>query len=72
MTVDDIRLKKIKGEKNKSKLNWQKLKENSDPFKYNIETKLKYMKTQETGIKSSNERWKDLKDILYKGAVESL
>ena len=30
------------------------------------------MKTQETELKSSNERWKELKDILYKGAVESL
>ena len=46
------------------KLNLQKLKENPDPFKYNIETKLESTKTQETGIKSSNERWTDLKDIL--------
>ena len=30
------------------------------------------MKTQATGTKSSNERWKELKVILYKGAVESL
>ena len=50
----------------------QKLKENPDPFIYNFETKLESMKTQQTGIKSSNERWKELKDILYKGAVESL
>ena len=30
------------------------------------------MKTQQTGIKSSNERWKEIIDILYKGAVQSL
>ena len=30
------------------------------------------MKMQETLINSSNERWKEFKDILYKGAVESL
>ena len=30
------------------------------------------MKTQETGIKKSNERWKELKEILYKEEVESL
>ena len=72
MTVDDKRLKMIKGGKKKRKLNLQKLKENPDPFKNNIETKLESMKTQETGIKSSNERWKELKDILYKGAVKSL
>ena len=71
MTVDDIRLKKIKRGKKKRKLNLQKLKE-TDPFKNNIESKLESMKTQETGLKSSNERWKELKDILYKGAVESL
>ena len=47
----------IKGGKSKRKLNLnlQKFKENPDPSKYNIETKLKSMKTQETGIKSSNE-----------------
>ena len=50
----------------------QKLKENPDPLKDNIKTKLESMKTQDTGIKSSNERWKDLKDILDKGVVESL
>ena len=72
MTVDDIRLKKIKRGKKKRKLNLQKLKENPDQFKNNIESKLESMKTQETGLKSSNERWKELKDILYKGAVESL
>ena len=30
------------------------------------------MRLEEPGIKSSNERWKELKDIMYKGAVESL
>ena len=30
------------------------------------------MKTQEAGIKISNKRWKEFKDILYKGAVVSL
>ena len=39
---------------------------------YDIETKLEFMKTQETGIMSSNEKWKELKDIMYKEAVESL
>ena len=72
MTVDDIKLKKIKRGKNKRKLNSQKLKENPDPFKNSIETKMESMKTQETGIKSSNERWEELKDILYKETVESL
>ena len=30
------------------------------------------MKKQQTGIKSSNKRWKELRDILYKGAVQIL
>ena len=30
------------------------------------------MKTQESGINSSNERWKELKDTMLKGSVESL
>ena len=51
MTVDDIRLKKIKRGKKKRKLNLQKLKENPDQFKNNIESKLESMKTQETGLK---------------------
>ena len=72
MKVDDISLKKIKGRKKKRKPNLQNLKENPDPFKYNIHQKLESMKTQETEIKNSNERWKELKDILYKWAVESL
>ena len=30
------------------------------------------MKTQETGIKSLNARWKELKEILYKRELENL
>ena len=71
MTVDDIGLKKIKLGSKKRKFKLQKLKENPDPFKYNFETKLESMKTQQTGIKSSNERLKELIDILFKGAVQS-
>ena len=49
----------------------QKLKENSDLFREKREKKLEENKMQENSRESSNEWWKEFKEILYKIAVES-